>query len=89
MLVGINKKMARVSSDNCSHELFMTESVKNALYLNAVRSEMMLIIRGFGAKNKSDCIVDVARVEVSSLNNDSFVEVELFVVPIICTLIHD
>ena len=78
----------RVLFDGCSQKSFITQEVKNSLKINVVRNERILV-RGFGGGDESPRNLEVVRAKITDIAEKSCTEVELYVVPVICSPICD
>ena len=67
---------------------FITERASTSLNLRAVRNEKM-IVRGFVIENETARSLDVLRVKSLNVLENVCCEVELYVVPVICSPICD
>ena len=82
-LTGVGQKV-RVLFDSCSQKSYISEEIRNTLKLKSCRREAM-IIRGFGSTNDEMKYVDVVKVVLCDILKRFSIEVELYVVPLICS----
>ena len=80
--MGYGRKV-RVLFDNCSQKSYISEEVRDSLKLETCRREAM-IIRGFGSTNDEMKYVDVVKVFIGDVSEEFVIEVDLYVVPLIC-----
>ena len=81
-------KRVRVLFDGCSQKSFITERVRESLNLRSIRKENM-IVRGFGSITEVLKKFDIVRVKVWNLSRTKFRDLDLYVVPFICSPICD
>ena len=81
-------QQGRVIFDSGSQRSFVTEQLRNKLKLQTLRKEKM-ILKGFGNKTEKIQTVDIVQVRVFSLKNNYYKDIELCVVPFICSPISN
>ena len=74
----------RVLLDSGSQKSFINENLSKTLNLPVVRKEKM-ILKSFESKNENVRTLDVVSARIRGLDNSASVEVELYVVPKICS----
>ena len=84
----VSKRTVRVLFDIGSQKSFVTEDVCKSLNLRVSRKEK-LILSGFGSKNETAQLLSVVRVKIMNVSEMFCTDVELFVVPRICSPICD
>lgn len=81
--MGYGRKV-RVLFDNCSQKSYISEEVRDSLKLETCRREAM-IIRGFGSTDDEMKYIDVVKVFMRDVSKEFIIEVDLYVVPLICS----
>ena len=78
----------RVLFDPCAQKSFIAENVRDLLGLKTVRREA-IIVDGFAGKESSVKNQDIVKAMITSVSGDFKCEIELHVVPVICSPIHN
>ena len=83
-----NSTKTRVVLDSCSQRSFINSHLREKLKLKTVRTERM-IVKGFGCEEDTVRTIDVVCVKLRSLVSNKFINIEVHVVPFICSPISN
>ena len=70
--------------DSCSQKSYINDNIRQQLNLPLLRKERM-IIKAFESINEGSRVIDVVRAKIQGINKSLTVDVELYVVPRICS----